>query len=229
MLRSTSFAVLILLLAACGGHETDEAASSTTKAEDPRGLAALDAWIAENPATKSEPNWRLFLPCPLWDVDLDPTKEYRWKLETTRGDMTFELFSDRAPKHVMSVAYLSRIGFYDGLSFHRVITGFMAQGGCPKGDGSAGPGYEFHGEFHPKNPGHEAAGMLSTANIGRPGTDGSQFFITFRPTPHLDGKHTVFGRLIEGEEVLRRLEKVGSPEGTPTAVVKIVKATIIER
>jgi len=113
--------------------------------------------------------------------------------------------------HVTSFAYLIKVGFFDGLTFHRVITGFMAQGGCPLGSGSGGPGYQFDGEYSPAVK-HNRGGLLSMANAG-PGTDGSQFFLTFVPTPWLDGKHTIFGEVVEGMDVVKALEAVGSQSG----------------
>ena len=127
--------------------------------------------------------------------------------------------------HVSSTIYLTRLGFYDGLTFHRVIPGFMAQGGCPTGTGRGSPGYRYDGEFDP-NVRHDRAGLLSMANAG-PGTDGSQFFITFRDTPHLDGKHTIFGEVKGGMDTLRALEKAGSPGGRPTEELRIERATIL--
>jgi cyclophilin family peptidyl-prolyl cis-trans isomerase len=126
--------------------------------------------------------------------------------------------------HVTNFIYLSRLGFYDGLSFHRVITGFMAQGGCPLGTGTGGPGYQFAGEFSDTVK-HNTGGLLSMANAG-PGTDGSQFFLTFVPTQWLDGKHTIFGKVVEGKDVLKKLEDAGSKTGTPSEPLKIDKVTI---
>jgi cyclophilin family peptidyl-prolyl cis-trans isomerase len=126
--------------------------------------------------------------------------------------------------HVTSTIYLTRLGFYDGLSFHRVITGFMAQGGCPLGTGTGGPGYKYAGEFDPSVK-HDAPGKLSMANSG-PGTDGSQFFLTFVKTPWLDGKHTIFGEVIAGKKTLEKIEKLGQRNGRPRARVEIKKATV---
>jgi cyclophilin family peptidyl-prolyl cis-trans isomerase len=126
--------------------------------------------------------------------------------------------------HVSSTIYLTRLGFYDELAFHRVIPGFMAQGGCPVGRGTGGPGYEYDGEFDPKVK-HDRPNLLSMANRG-PGTDGSQFFITFVPTPHLNGKHTIFGEVMAGAKTVRELEKRGSNSGQPTEPLKINKASI---
>lgn len=126
--------------------------------------------------------------------------------------------------HVTSFMYLARLGFYDGLSFHRVITGFMAQGGCPLGSGTGGPGYKYEGEFAPTLK-HDRGGLLSMANAG-PGTDGSQFFLTFVPTPWLDGKHTIFGEVVEGKETLQALEKAGSQSGKTSEKLVMEKVTI---
>ena len=113
--------------------------------------------------------------------------------------------------HVSSTIYLARLGFYDGVIFHRVITDFMAQGGDPLGQGTGGPGYNYDGEFS-NSARHDRPGLLSMANAG-PGTDGSQFFLTFVATPHLDDKHTIFGEVVEGMEIVKELEKRGSSSG----------------
>ncbi len=131
---------------------------------------------------------------------IDPTKRYVATIATDQGDIVIELFADKAPRTVNNFVFLARDGYYDGVTFHRVIKGFMAQGGDPTGTGRGGPGYRFDDEFHPALR-HDAPGILSMANAG-PGTNGSQFFITFAPTPHLDGRHAVFGRVIEGMEVV---------------------------
>ncbi|HVS12929.1 MAG TPA: peptidylprolyl isomerase [Thermoanaerobaculia bacterium] len=121
-------------------------------------------------------------------------------IETDRGTIRLELFADRAPKTVANFEKLAGDGFYDGLSFHRVIADFMIQTGCPQGIGTGGPGYTFADELHPELK-HDGPGVLSMANSG-PNTNGSQFFITHVATPWLDGKHSVFGRVIEGQDVV---------------------------
>jgi cyclophilin family peptidyl-prolyl cis-trans isomerase len=136
---------------------------------------------------------------------LDTAKHYTARFKTERGEIVAELFADRAPLTVENFVNLARAGFYDGTTFHRVIAGFMAQGGDPTGTGRGGPGYQFADEFHPGLR-HDAAGTLSMANAG-PGTNGSQFFITFGPTPHLDDRHSVFGRVTGGIDVLRSLRE----------------------
>ena len=136
---------------------------------------------------------------------LDPTKTYTATFKTEKGDIGVQLFADRAPRTVENFVNLARAGFYDGTTFHRVIGGFMAQGGDPTGTGTGGPGYQFGDEFHPELR-HDSPGILSMANAG-PGTNGSQFFITFGPTPHLDDRHSVFGKVTTGMDVLRSLRE----------------------
>jgi peptidyl-prolyl cis-trans isomerase B (cyclophilin B) len=136
---------------------------------------------------------------------LDTSKSYAARLKTQRGDIVVELYADRAPLTVENFVNLARAGFYDGTTFHRVIPGFMAQGGDPTGTGTGGPGYQFGDEFDPSLR-HDGPGVLSMANAG-PGTNGSQFFITHGPTPHLDNKHTVFGRVTAGMDVVRAIRE----------------------
>src|SRR5215831_20298984 len=130
-------------------------------------------------------------------------------MNTTEGAITFELFDEDAPKTVENFRKLSSEGFYDGLTFHRVIKDFMIQGGCPRGTGTGGPGYQFADEFH-KDLKHSGPGILSMANSG-PNTNGSQFFITERATPHLDNKHSVFGQVVAGVDVIGKITRV--PKG----------------
>ncbi len=134
---------------------------------------------------------------------IDTTKHYVATISTDEGDIRIELFADKAPSTVNNFVYLARDGYYDGVTFHRVIKGFMAQGGDPTGSGRGGPGYKFADEFHPALK-HDQPGILSMANAG-PNTNGSQFFITYSETPHLDGRHAVFGRVIEGMDVLEAI------------------------
>ena len=127
------------------------------------------------------------------------------QIQTDRGNMTVELFEEDAPNTVANMISLIEKGYYDGLNFHRVISDFMIQGGCPEGTGTGGPGYNFDDECSTER-GHDSAGVLSMANAG-PGTNGSQFFITHGPTPHLDGKHTVFGKVTDGLEVINEIQQ----------------------
>jgi cyclophilin family peptidyl-prolyl cis-trans isomerase len=136
---------------------------------------------------------------------LDLTKSYSARFKTERGEIVCELFAADAPLTVENFANLARAGFYDGTTFHRVIPGFMAQGGDPTGTGTGGPGYSFGDELSVKRR-HDGPGVLSMANAG-PNTNGSQFFLTFGPTPHLDGRHTVFGRVTSGLDVLSSIRE----------------------
>lgn len=147
---------------------------------------------------------------------------------TNKGDITLELFENEAPNTVANFVELIESGFYNGLTFHRVIDGFMAQGGCPTGDGTGGPGYNIACECYGEDHREHFAGTLSMAHAGRD-TGGSQFFITFAPTPHLDGKHTVFGRVIDGMDVVNELQ-VRSPQGAgePDAD-KIIEAKVLRK
>jgi peptidyl-prolyl cis-trans isomerase B (cyclophilin B) len=135
---------------------------------------------------------------------VDPMKTYQAQLKTTKGDIVLDLFVAAAPKTVNNFVYLARDKYYDGLSFHRVIQGFMSQGGCPRGDGRGGPGYQFEDETA-GNPNRHETGSLSMANAG-PNTNGSQFFICHAAQPHLDGKHTVFGKVVSGQGIVTSLQ-----------------------
>jgi len=126
-------------------------------------------------------------------------------IETNRGTIRIQLHADKAPRTVANLEKLAGEGFYDGLKFHRVIANFMIQGGCPEGTGRGGPGYTFADEFHPELK-HGRPGVLSMANAG-PNTNGSQFFITHVATPWLDGKHSVFGQVIAGQDVVNKIKQ----------------------
>ena len=138
-------------------------------------------------------------------LQLDATKTYYATIKTNKGDMRLKLYADKAPLTVNNFVFLARDKFYDGVPFHRVIKDFMVQTGDPTGTGRGGPGYRFRDEIHPQLR-HDGPGVLSMANAG-PNTNGSQFFITHVATPWLDGKHAVFGKLIEGEDVLFAIEQ----------------------
>ena len=142
----------------------------------------------------------------------------------TTESLKIQLMPDVAPMHVSSTIYLARLGFYDGVIFHRVITDFMAQGGDPLGQGTGGPGYQYDGEYS-NSARHDRPGLLSMANAG-PGTDGSQFFLTFVATPHLDDKHTIFGEVVEGMETVQQLEKCGSSSGRTSEELLMNTTTI---
>lgn len=148
-------------------------------------------------------------------------------LETTKGPIVIELFENEAPQAVANFISLVERKYYDGLGFHRVLAGFMAQGGCPKGDGTGGPGYKIYCECQREDYRHHFTGTLSMAHAGKD-TGGSQFFLTFRPTPHLDGRHTAFGRVIEGGEVLSRLQR-RDPQRSRVEPDKILRATVLRK
>ena len=176
-------------------------------------------------ASLGESAWKVQLKKPK-KMTFDSAKDYYWVLSTNKGTIKIRLMPEIAPMHVTSTIFLTRKGFYDGLTFHRVIPGFMAQGGCPFGTGIGDPGYQYDGEFSTEVT-HDSPFLVSMANAG-PGTDGSQFFITFKPTPNLDGKHTIFGSVVDGKEVVEKLEAAGSPSGKPKESLIIQKATIEE-
>jgi cyclophilin family peptidyl-prolyl cis-trans isomerase/protein-disulfide isomerase len=166
-----------------------------------------------------------FADCP--PITIDPSKQYLAVLQTERGDITLELFPDKAPLAVNNFVFLARQGWYDGVTFHRVIPGFMAQSGDPTGTGYGGPGYAFDNEI--TNLKFDGPGVLGMANAG-PGSNGSQFFITYAAAPHLDGGFTIFGRLVSGMDVLQKLtprdpsQPVELPPGD-----KILQVSIIEK
>jgi peptidyl-prolyl cis-trans isomerase B (cyclophilin B) len=151
------------------------------------------AGTPDNPRTYSVPP----------PMTIDTTKQYTATIETEKGDLVLELFASDVPMTVNNFVFLAREGFYNGLTFHRVVADFVVQGGDPAGDGFGGPGYEFDDEITEHS---HVAGALSMANSG-PNTNGSQFFITYTPQHHLDGDHSVFGQLIEGMDVLERIEQ----------------------
>ena len=159
------------------------------------------------------------------EMQIDPKKKYKAHMETDKGTMVIELFADKTPNTVNSFIFLSREGYYNDVIFHRVIANFMVQGGDPTGTGMGGPGYNFSDEFHPDLK-HDKQGILSMANAG-PGTNGSQFFITHGPTPHLNNKHSVFGQVVEGLDVLMSIPP-RDPSNRNAPAVKIISVTIEE-
>jgi cyclophilin family peptidyl-prolyl cis-trans isomerase len=158
-------------------------------------------------------------------MQIDPSKSYQATIKTDLGDIVISLESEKTPKTVNNFVFLAQEGYYDDVIFHRVIPNFMAQGGDPTGTGRGGPGYNFEDEFHPDLR-HDGPGVLSMANAG-PNTNGSQFFLTHVATPHLDNKHSVFGKITDGLDVLLSI-----PDRDPNAVnspaVKINAIEIVE-
>ena len=160
-------------------------------------------------------------------MSIDPNKEYTATFEVEgKGSFTVKLFAKEAPITVNNFVFLARDGYYTGTIFHRVISGFMAQGGDPTGTGMGGPGYKFQDEFAPTLK-HTKPGILSMANAG-PGTNGSQFFITFGPTPHLDNKHSIFGEVSEGMDIVNKIT-IRDPQGSRQPGDKIASLTITEK
>lgn len=193
------------------------------KVTDP-ALLEIDAFIAAAKIDKTKPDWKSTLTKPN-PLKFAPDATYTLVFDTNKGVIKILLMPDVAPMHVTNFIYLARIGFFEDLVFHRVIKGFMAQGGDPQGNGRGGPGYLFAGEFDLDKAKHDRPFLLSMANRG-PDTDGSQFFITFKATPHLDGKHTIFGEVSEGQDAVKALEACGSEGGPTTEKLFIKKATI---
>lgn len=216
-----SRALITLGVAALAAAVVAVATASATR-ED-KTVKSIDEMIQKANVDKAKPDWRTKLNKPA-AATFDPAKKYFVRVETTKGPIRIRMMPDVAPMHVTSFLYLTRLGFYDGVAFHRVIPGFMAQGGCPLGNGTGGPGYEFDGEFKPTVK-HDRGGLLSMANRG-PGTDGSQFFLTFVATPWLDGKHTIFGEVVEGLDTLKALEALGSQSGKTKEPLKMDKVTV---
>ena len=185
-------------------------------------LSASCAGKAPEPAPTPAAKPKTYSSPPPMTIDVN--KQYTAIIETEQGKMVVELFAKDVPVTVNNFVFLAREGFYDGTTFHRVIPGFMAQGGDPTGTGRGGPGYKFDDEFTEHK---HVAGALSMANAG-PNTNGSQFFITYTPQHGLDGKHTVFGRLIEGMDVLEKLTPRDPSQNPQFKGDTIVRITIEE-
>ena len=168
-------------------------------------LALPDANPEENPAVQ-EPPPDLFQYDAAPPMTIDPNKTYfaTFTMENG-GEFVAQLFADQAPVTVNNFVFLAREGYYDGTTFHRVLDGFMAQGGDPTGTGMGGPGYQFEDEFSDELT-FDRPGLLAMANSGA-NTNGSQFFITYAPTPHLNGRHTIFGEVIEGMDVVNNITR----------------------
>jgi len=183
-------------------------------------LVDLDATVA---LTLLAP--RQFQECP--PLTIDPGRSYLAEIETGKGKVTLELFADKAPLAVNNFVFLAKAGWYDGVTFHRVIPGFVAQAGDPSGTGFGGPGYAFDNELSDLR--FDKAGVVGMANAG-PGSNGSQFFITYAPVPRLDGGYTIFAQVIDGLDVLTKLAP-RDPAKTPDAPPgdKILSVTIIEK
>jgi len=230
------------------GQQLAEAGVSDPRILDPAGIAAFVVndyasarkWLeAAKAANQISSEGRMYLGliddyAGYWEKEKairakEATDDLpRVKLETTAGDIVIELLENEAPQTVGNFVSLVEKGFYDGLAFHRVLPNFMAQGGCPDGTGGGGPGYEIHCECYKKGYRRHFRGSLSMAHAGRD-TGGSQFFLTFVPTDHLNGKHTVFGRVIEGMENLAKIKRIEPGQPGQDSPTKIVKATVLRK
>lgn len=206
---SVQSAIQKALMQTSGG--SDETAEQGDQSVTEQINSYIEDQTSKGLINKEQGNWRTRLP-KFPDVAFDDGKTYFWVLDTNKGQIKVKLLTETAPNHAANFIYLTELGFFDDLIFHRVIKGFMAQGGCPLGSGTGSPGYRFDGEYDPSVK-HDKPGLLSMANAG-PGTDGSQFFLTFAATPWLDGRHTIFGDVVEGMDVVQALEAVGSPDGS---------------
>ena len=239
-----SFAcVLILFSAGVSAETVEDEGADVTAAEEAaeeagpaNALEALKGFIAEakedGRIDLEQDTWRTQLP-KFPAVAFEAGGTYVWTLETSEGVMEAELMPEVAPDHVRNILYLSQLGFYDGLKFHRIIPGFMAQGGCPLGRGTGGPGYSLPLEVN-RDALHDVAGTLSMARSARPDSAGSQFFITFGVTRNLDMQYSVFGRVTEGLDVVRKLEAAGNPNPRSNGVpplkeIHIERATVAWR
>lgn len=205
------------------GPEKDDAVTKKDKV-----IVSLDKFLASHAPNPAQKDWRTRMsepPVQQFAADRD----WFWHLATDRGEIVVRLMPDVAPMHCTNAIYLARAGFYDGLVFHRVIRGFMAQGGCPNGTGSGNAGYTMAGETSPDVK-HDKPGLISTANEdGKEKTDGSQFFLTFAATPHLDGKHTIFGEVVEGMDVVTAIDALGGENGSekPKEPITVVRSWIV--
>ncbi|MCC6454279.1 MAG: peptidylprolyl isomerase [Caldilineaceae bacterium] len=244
----------LVVLAACGRGAADPEVATAAETAAPGEAAgtegsgaAEESAATPEPPVQAAPTQDIIVPPPdiaepgpvstimpmerneMYDaapeMEIDPSKYYYATFKTMRGDIKVQLFADRAPQTVNNFVFLARQGFYDNTSFHRVLDGFMAQAGDPTGTGAGGPGYQFADEIFPGLV-FDRPGLLAMANSG-PGTNGSQFFITFAATDWLNGGHTIFGEVIEGEEVLSRLTR-RDPSTQPDFVGDELYTVLIE-
>ena len=210
---------IILVLATLSFVSCGEAAPTPAPAPAPTPTPAQPPEPPSEPVVKPEPKTYSEPP----QMMIDTSKKYTAVIVTEKGSLVLELFAKDVPVTVNNFVFLATEGFYNGSTFHRVIPGFMVQGGDPTGTGRGGPGYEFEDEFTDHK---HVAGALSMANKG-PNTNGSQFFITFTPQHALDGKHTVFGQLIEGTDVLESLTPRDPNQNPQFAGDKVIEVEII--
>ncbi len=185
--------IALALAALLGACSAPPPATSVPATAAPEPTQIQNQTTGEQPMPTAPSNFQWPKPPAM---TIDPKKSYTASFQTEAGEIVIQLFADKAPVTVNNFVFLARQGFYDGTTFHRVIPGFMAQGGDRTGSGSGGPGYRFQDEFN-NGLAFDRAGLLAMANAG-PGTNGSQFFITYGATPHLTDKHTIFGEVTSG-------------------------------
>ncbi len=232
------------LVAAVAAYASDNFAKSEEYLKKAKELGVLPAELNSNPQAESHsiadrakevefslPDYLKYWPEEeaLRKAEAEKNDLPRVKLETTKGPIVVELFENEAPNTVANFVSLVESKFYDGLAFHRVLPTFMAQGGDPKGDGTGGPDYRIPCECYQENYRKHFEGTLSMAHAGKD-TGGSQFFITFLPTPHLNGRHTAFGRIVEGMDVLANLQRRNPQDPPPLPEPdKIIKAEVLRK
>lgn len=245
-MKLLSYFVCVLFIFSVANAQTDaketegkskEAGNEVTKASDDNKKAESKENVSKNGDTNTKKETKKSK-----KKDKSKMKAVSAEFHTSEGNFKVELYPDKAPETVENFAGLAegskeftdpktgkktKRPFYDGLIFHRVIEGFMLQGGCPLGNGTGGPGYKFKDEFD-KTLRHDQPGMLSMANAG-PGTNGSQFFVTVAPTPHLNDRHSIFGKVIEGLDVVMKISKTPTGRGDKPIKDIVIKNIKIER
>jgi len=216
------FVVLGIMLAQSGGQQQ---AAAPTPAPFEVATAAPAGTSAALPADVAARNGFYSAPPPM---TIDPAKEYTATITTPRGDIVIRLRPDLAPIAVNNFAFLARAGFYDGVTWHRVLQGFMAQGGDPSGTGGGGPGYTIKDEFGPEMI-FDRPGIVAMARTDAPDSSGSQFFITTAPAPYLNGQYTIFGEVIAGQDIVNGIPLRDPDKGPTTPGEAMLKVTIMER
>ena len=231
MVRMIPLVILVssLVALACLVQPTPEPEPSPTAVGTPRPegspTSAPPATPTPQVVTEGGKTFNQYGAPPL--MTIDPSGSYTATINTNRGAITVELYAQDAPKTVNNFTFLAGEGFYDGVIFHRVIPDFMIQGGDPTGTGTAGPGYRFEDEISPDRA-FDSAGILAMANAG-PGTNGSQFFITVAPTPHLTGDHTIFGKVTSGQDVVDDISLVPTSTGNRPVADVIINTIDVDR
>jgi cyclophilin family peptidyl-prolyl cis-trans isomerase len=208
---------LLLALSACGAPPQNPPTSTPAPATPASNQSSGENNLATQKKSYSQ--------APA--MTIDPKKSYTAVIKTEKGDVRISLFADKAPKTVNNFVFLARDGFYDNTTFHRVMHDFMAQGGDPTGTGRGGPGYQFADEFDPTLK-FDVPGILAMANSG-PNTNGSQFFLTYVATPWLNGKHTIFGKVESGMDVVKQISERDPSAGAATPGDKILSITVEEK